>query len=66
MTFLHVHDVSDVRRMEDVIIEHQGKRYIYHTWSDDWMLFDSREQFKLWAKTDVRDNNGGYADEVVA
>ena len=64
MTFLNVHDVSDVRRTEDHIIEHEGVRYVYHTWSDDWMLFDTHEQFKLWAENDVQNNNGGYADEV--
>lgn len=51
-------------RTKDLIIEHEGMRYTYHTWSDDWVLFDSHEEFKAWAMADVRDNGGGYADEI--
>lgn len=50
-------------RTKDLIIEHEGTRYIYHTWSNDWVIFDSHEQFKAWAKADVENNNGDYADE---
>ena len=54
---------SPAHRTKDLIIEHEGTRYTYSTWSDDWVLFDSYEEFKAWAMADVQDNDGGYADK---
>ena len=51
------------RRLKDFVIEHEGTRYIYHTWSYDWELFETHEKFKAWAMAVVQNNDGGYADK---